>query len=226
MSSLCLKITACFTMLIDHITYMYVPYGTTGYLIGRGIGRIAFPLFCFMLVEGFYRTSSRKKYLLRLFIFALISELPFDFAFNGFPSMEAVWRSQNVIFTLFVGLLLLCVYDYLRFTYATQPLVFNTMGVIAIVAATALTVFLASDYSYIGILFILLFYLFRGKLIWIGIGMICVIMLFSNKLEYAALLALIPIFFYNQKEGRKVKYLIYLFYPVHLLLLGAISYMI
>lgn len=224
MSSFVLKLIACITMLIDHVFCIFVPFGSTVYWFGRGIGRIAFPIYCFLLVEGFYHTSNRKKYLLRMFLFALVSEIPFDLAFNGFPNTERLLRSQNVMLTLFIGLLLLNVYEYLKNTYLDQPIVFNTMGVIAIIAASALTVFLATDYSYVGILFILVFYLFRGKKVWIAAGLAAVIVLFSNKIELAALFALVPIFFYDGKEGRKIKYVFYAFYPVHLLILGLIHY--
>lgn len=194
-------------------------------MLGRGIGRIAFPIYCFLLVEGFYHTSSRKKYLLRMFIFAVLSEIPFDFAFYGFPGTARLLAGQNVMITLFIGLLLMNVYEYLKMAYLNQPLIFNTAGVIAIVGASALATFLAADYSYVGILFILVFYLFREKKIWIAVGLAAVIVLFSNQIELAALIALIPIFTYNGKEGRKIKYVFYAFYPVHLLVLGLIKYL-
>lgn len=225
MNSFTLKLIACITMLIDHIFAIFVPYSSSVYMLGRGIGRIAFPIYCFLLVEGFYHTSSRKKYLLRMFLFALLSEIPFDLAFYGFPRTARLLDGQNVMLTLFIGLLLMNVYEYLKMSYLNQPLVFNTAGVIAIVAASALATFLATDYSYMGILFILVFYLFWQKKLWIAVGLAVVIVLFSNQIELAALVALLPIFTYNGKEGRKVKYVFYAFYPVHLLILGLIKYM-
>ena len=225
MDSFTLKLIACITMLIDHIFAIFVPYSSGIYMLGRGIGRVAFPIYCFLLVEGFYHTSNRKKYLLRMFIFAIISEIPFDLAFNGFPETARLLDGQNVMITLLIGLLLMNVYEYLKREYLNQPLIFNTAGVIVIVAASALATFLSSDYTYMGILFILIFYLFREKKIWIAVGLAVVIVLFSNQIELAALVALIPIFAYNGKEGRKVKYVFYAFYPAHLLVLGLIKYL-
>ena len=220
MTSFVLKLIACITMLIDHITYLWVPVRSNFYLVGRGIGRLAFPIYCFLLVEGFYHTSNRKKYLLRMLFFALLSEIPFDFVFNGFPATERLMDSQNVMVTLFLGLLLLNIYESLKEQYLTQPMIFNTLGVIAIVAFTSFAIFVSSDYRHVGILFILVFYLFRGKKLWIALGLAAVIIMFSNWIEIFALLALVPIFFYNGQEGKKIKYVFYAFYPGHLLVLG------
>ena len=81
MSTFALKLIAIITMAIDHVTAVFIPNNTEVYLVGRLIGRLAFPIFAFLLVEGFFHTSNIKKYLTRLGIFALISELPFDLAF-------------------------------------------------------------------------------------------------------------------------------------------------
>ncbi|MBQ9118462.1 MAG: hypothetical protein IJY09_00190 [Lachnospiraceae bacterium] len=227
MSTFILKIIACITMLIDHTFMIFVPFGTTAFWIGREIGRIAFPIYCFLLVEGFLHTSSRTKYLIRLFVFALISEFPFDLAVYGIPkSAELAMQTQNVMFTLFIGLGLLCIYDWLLRKYSiTQPVTFNALAVMAIIAASGITIWLASDYSYVGILFILIFYLFRGKKLWIAAGLLFVILAFSNKFELGAMMALVPIFLYNGKEGGKksLRYAFYAFYPVHLLILGLIG---
>lgn len=134
-----IKIIAIVAMLIDHIAavilgriLMYRGYGiasmnsdmmdhwmsqgTNAVLliscsIMRLIGRFGFPIFCFLLIEGFVHTRSRKKYALRLFLFCLISEIPFDLAMTGkwyYPSY------QNVFFTLFIGFLAMCGYDYVQ----------------------------------------------------------------------------------------------------------------
>lgn len=224
MTSFALKLIACITMLIDHFTYIFIPFGSLWW-VGRGIGRIAFPIYCFLLVEGFYHTSNRKKYLLRLLIFALISEIPFDLAFNGFPGADTarLMNSQNVMWTLCIGFLLMMAYEGLKIKYPWNSPVFLLLGVLYILAFSGLAAILSTDYDFKGVLFILIFYLFRRKIIWIAVGLAVVIALFSIPLELAALFSLLFIVFYNGKEGRKVKYVFYLFYPVHLLILGIIG---
>ena len=98
MSSLVLKITALITMIIDH--YGAIFQGNI--IIYRIIGRLAFPIYCFLLVEGYTHTSNIKKYASRLIAFAIISEIPFDLAFFGKIGFE----HQNIFFTLFIGCLL------------------------------------------------------------------------------------------------------------------------
>lgn len=118
-SSSTVKLVGIITMLIDHLAatvllrYMYAGHWSNGlyilYTLLRLVGRLGFPIFCFLLVEGFERTRSRAKYALRLLLFALVSEVPFDLAFSG-SVLE--FGYQNVYFTLFLGLLAICVYDY------------------------------------------------------------------------------------------------------------------
>lgn len=116
-----LKMVGVITMFIDHLGLAVIgrmirsggqpDYLHSVYSVMRWIGRLAFPIFCFLLVEGFARTRNRAKYLLRLGIFALISEVPYDLAFRA-TVLE--FDHQNVYFTLFLGLLSLCAYVWLE----------------------------------------------------------------------------------------------------------------
>ena len=101
-----LKWIAMVTMVLDHVGCIFVPVKTMPvcYYLLRGIGRVSFPLICFLLVQGFFYTHSRRKYLFRLWCFALVSEIPYDLAFFG-----RVWNpwNQNVFVTLAIGLMML-----------------------------------------------------------------------------------------------------------------------
>ncbi len=89
--------------LMEHALLYY------GYMGIRMIGRLGFPIFCFLLVEGFQKTKNVRKYVLRMGLFALISEIPFNLAFTG-KVLE--FGYQNVYFTLFLGLFTLCAYEF------------------------------------------------------------------------------------------------------------------
>lgn len=175
----------------------------------RFIGRIAFPIFCFLLVEGFMHTSNRKKYALRLFLFAFISELPFDLALFNSP---VDWGYQNVFFTLLIGLLVIWAMDAVRKSKFQIPLQLT-----AILVGGFLAWFLKTDYDYKGILLIVILYIFRydRKLRTIA-G--CISLLW----EAPACLAFLPINLYNGKRGLSLKYFFYAFYPLHLLIYAAI----
>lgn len=179
-------------------------------LVLRFIGRLAFPLFCFLLVEGFLHTKNIKKYLLRLGIFALVSEVPFDLAFNN-SILE--FTSQNVFFTLFLGILVLWC---LRYFEETLPAPMAPLRYLAVITGMMIAYFFQTDYAAFGVLLIVLLYEFRNNRKWqciIG----AVLTLFQS---YTAPLAFIFLYFYNGERGKQLpKYVFYAFYPVHLLLL-------
>ena len=184
------------------------------YSVTRFIGRIAFPIFCFLLVEGFMRTGNAKKYALRLGIFALISEIPFDLALS---SAVFEWTYQNVFFTLFIGFVTMMVLDYIERT--EWPFFAKALSSGAILlAGAALAEVLGTDYGAKGVLAILALYLFRRSRQWQLVAG-CAAFLW----EMPALLGFIPIAFYNGKRGMKLKYFFYAFYPVHLVILYLIA---
>lgn len=176
----------------------------------RAIGRIAFPIFCFLLVEGFLHTKNVKKYALRLGLFALISEIPFDLAFEN-RLLE--FSYQNVFFTLLIGLLVLIGLKYFE---ETMPLHLSRLRFIVALTGILFAVFLRTDYDAFGIILIFLLYEFRHlpKLRCIAGA---ILMLFSST---TGCLAFLLIWFYNGERGKQLpKYFFYVFYPAHLLLL-------
>lgn len=223
-----LKLIAIIAMAIDHFAASILYYGILLpavpiiigsetykiyqlYKVMRFIGRLAFPIFCFLLVEGFLHTSNRSRYAFRLFVFALVSEFPFDWAlFNT----NVTWRYQNVYFTLLIGLLTIWGMEWIREHAASWQV---PLSILVIVIGCLLTWVLKTDYDYKGIILIVLLYIFRFQpLLRTLTG--CV----SLYWEAPACLAFIPITFYNGKRGLRLKYVFYLFYPLHLLLYGCI----
>lgn len=226
-----LKMIAVITMLTDHIgaaliepTFLHASTqeelinllktqsGRQWYTIDmalRTIGRLAFPIFCFLLIEGFLHTRDVKKYAGRLFIFALISEIPFDLAVFG-TWLE--FSHQNVFFTLFLGLMVL--EEYKKAT--AQPI----KQMVVILAGCGAASFLRCDYDITGIIFILLLYVFweNKKLQTIFGGLLAALESFACF--GSGMLAFIPIRMYNGRRGeRNLKHFFYWFYPVHLLAL-------
>ncbi len=239
-----LKHIAYLSMFVDHffavvfMEYMlwrvdqgfFVDEATKVYHMGRAVGRIAFVLFAFMAAEGFCHTHSRKKYLIRLGAFALLSEIPFDLALQG---KLFDLQDQNVYFTLFFGVLALYLLETLH-----GHILLQAAGV-AICCAAAL--FLKSDYMFMGVLLIVVFYLFRGSfwlqflggsiVLYFGIVLIYMVRYWGTYIPLATffnsglselygIFAFVPIYLYNGEKGKQLpKAFYYLFYPLHLLLL-------
>lgn len=227
-----LKIIAIVTMLIDHIgaallennaiirslltsgTFSYELWGTVD-LILRLTGRIAFPIFCFLLTEGFLHTRNAWKYALRLGIFCLISEIPFDLAFFQQPFY---WGHQNVFFTLLLGLLVLIGLKHFEGSGLRNRL----LRALCVIAGFLAARFLKTDYDAFGVCIIVLFYLLLNRPVLRDIGTMLTLLMCSI-LEVTGILSLIPIHLYNGKRGISLKYFFYLFYPAHLLILYGVG---
>jgi hypothetical protein len=213
-----LKWIAVITMIIDHFAasvYTLLPnWSYNTYDILRKIGRISFPLYCFLLVEGFYHTKNLKKYIKKQLIFAVISEIPFDMAIFG--RLAYIYR-QNVYFTLAIGLIAISMLDKLKYRYGLKDLFLKLM---VIVSCAGLAQFANVDYHWKGILFIIMFYYCYNIEKWKRniIGVV------AFSYEITAPLAFIPIQLYNGKRGRQNKYFFYAVYPVHLLIFGLIRF--
>ena len=213
-----LKLIAVITMLIDHIAAslmvrnpipLFTLFGKqiTLYFVMRLIGRLAFPIYAFLIAEGFLHTRSRIRYGVSLLAFALLSEIPWDLNHFG-----VLWyaKSQNVFFTLFLGYVAIWLYEGLKEKRALQ--------VCSVLAVLVSSLLLHADYGITGVCFILLMHALREHELLraaIGVGVL------SSK--WKAGLAFIPLALYNGKrgfiKGPVWKYAFYVFYPAHLLIL-------
>lgn len=218
MNVLILKLIALTTMIIDH--YGAIFQGNVE--LYRIIGRLAFPIYCFLLVEGYFHTKDVKKYAKRLLLFALISEIPFDLAFYG----KVGFTHQNIFFTLFIGLGAIYVLDNKEGKYNfNKAAVSFVAGILAIVFSV--------DYNIIGIIYILAFYFTRDFTKLKQFSSLAIIIFLTNIVSASttqqfALLALPIIFMYNGELGPKNKPLQMLFYsayPLHLLMFYIIKIM-
>ena len=210
LNSFQLKWIAILTMAVDHVGAVLFP----GQLIFRYIGRISFPIFCFLLTEGFFHTRNIEKYMIRLGIIALISEIPYDLAFRN-VLLET--EHQNVFFTLFLGVLLMYILEKSGEIWikATWIILFSW------IAAT-----IRSDYGYKAIILICIYYFLRNNLsakTILGAGWN---IFWGNTIQYYGVLATIPICLYNGEKGKSMKYFFYAFYPVHLLILYIVNRLI
>lgn len=222
-----LKQIAVCSMLLDHIGFLLLPFGPL-YVCFRTVGRLAFPLFSFLLIEGFLHTGNRTRYGQNLLLFAIASEIPFNLACHRtllFP------ESQNVFFTLFLGLLMLtafqhnpCLQNPLFPPYAFLSEIKNILLSTGIVVFFAcLAILLRCDYQAYGIILIALLYWYRTGVFSIALPALFAAFLSVNFFG-AAVFSMIFIRLYNGTRGHQHnKYFYYLFYPLHLLLLTFFS---
>lgn len=198
----------------------------TIYTVMRLVGRIAFPIFAFLVFEGFMHTSNIKRYLTRVGLLALISEIPYNLVVstvnNGTASVLYP-QLQNTVCTLFIGLLMLCAMKHFEAKDTSPKTAIKQLicQLFCLLLTAVIAIVLRTDYSYLGILFIGELYMFRNsKKLQILSG--CILFLGSN---FACLLAFIPIAMYNGTliRSKKFQYFFYIFYPLHLLVLYLIS---
>ena len=261
-----LKLIAYITMLIDHISHILLqngimvtypqcfPYVKPVMILMRGIGRIAFPIFSFLLVEGLIHTRSRIRYMLRILLLAIISEPVFDYANNG---VFYYADYQNVFITLLIAATTMCVLSLIEQNNRLNKniyVLYVLQGIVVIVGCF-LAEFLKVDYGMSGIIIPLIMGVIRRlkldsssafAIYFVATIIARVIrnivnaptyilnpemwyekylMYTINNLQIFAILALIPIFMYDGTKGKPMpKAVYYLFYPVHLSILGLICY--
>ena len=224
MSSFLLKIIGMITMLSDHIGDSLV----RSFSFFNVIGRIAFPLFAFQMTQGYIYTKNFKKLCGKLFLFGLISQIPFMLFLSLFQTGENIW-TLNIFFTLLLGLLAIFCYDKIKNRF---------LGIVAVLFICLSSELFRVDYGAYGVLLIFLFYLWKE----IPIGFFLAnfvfailrygpYMIFMPSLRYILcfIFTLVPsilIAFYNKKEGPKTKYLFYIFYPAHVLILYGLSFLL
>mgnify|MGYP001261951068 FL=1 len=227
-----LHIIAMTLMLMDHLWATLLP--AREWLTCAG--RVAFPIFAFMAVEGYFHTRSFKKYILRMLLFAVLSDIPFDLMYGG------TWFypvHQNVLWTFLLGLLGVWLMEQVRKKGKTW--MYLLVCVLVVPAGLVLGTLCMVDYYGVGVLTVFVFYFLHGRkwwcflgqlaaLYWLNVellgGLMYPVQLFGMEFELCqqglALLALIPIWLYHGRQGyhsKPFQYLCYAFYPVHMLLL-------
>ncbi|MBE6819535.1 MAG: conjugal transfer protein TraX [Ruminococcaceae bacterium] len=225
-----LRILAMAFMICDHLWAKVVP----GNDWMTYVGRMTFPIFAFMISEGFIHTSNLKKYISRLLVFALISEIPFNLFYGGswfYP------YHQNVMFTLLFGLLAIMLIDKARKNKDAKTIVKSALLVILLGIASFIGFV---DYGFWGFLIVIMFYLFRDfPFAWLAQlaamiiincelfeGQFIIVDLFGKSFEFAtqgfAVFSLIPIWLYGGRKGKSSKimqYGFYAFYPLHMIII-------
>ena len=219
-----LKVIAVLSMLADHCAYYLMEHGTPAYDMMRCFGRMAFPLFAFLIAEGFANTRNRLRYLLTILGFAVISELPW-YLLNGADS------THNVMFTLALGVVALSVFDRLC--------EHKWLCCMSILLIAGVAHYSGVDYGWRGIMMIALFYILRRQTIepWLSRhnvnypaqAMRQILFSFPLMAHYGivgAILASAVIFLYDGTrgciKGAAAKYSFYAFYPVHMLIIAVI----
>ena len=222
-----LKLIAIVTMLFDHLALILLSnqdFATDPLLtiaskqislsfILRKIGRLAFPIFCFLITQGFIHTKNIKKYIFNLLLFAIISEVPFDLMVGG---KFIYLGKQNIYFTLLLGILALWVIDNIN-------IIFKKYLLLALIITAA--IILKVDYGQTGVMLIILIYVLRDKP---AVQAILALPFLSGG--YAALCSFIPINMYNGErgfiKGKTIKYIFYIFYPLHIIILLLIKFIL
>lgn len=227
MSAFVLKVIAMVTMACDHSSYLI--FGGFSFL--NYIGRIAFPIFAYQITEGYCHTSNLKKYFFRLLVFAIISQIPFML----FLSIYSNSFHLNIFFTLLLGLASITVYDKIN-NLSTNNAIFHNLyqflGILSVLTLSSISHFTKCDYGYFGVLAIFSFYLFKNRKILMNLSFIILVLIYYGKnllfgnffntyllIIVFTILSLLFINLYNHKKGRDTKYFLYIFYPLHLLII-------
>ena len=230
MTGFILKIIALITMVLDHIKYA-VP--VTNCFLTQYFGRLSFPIFAFVTTDGWGHTRNKKRYILKMFIFAFISQIPFMM----FRSLVADKFLLNIMFTFLFAILGLWSLDF--FENRKELSNFLKFLIMFCICATILACgfIIPVDYNWFGIAVVWLFYILRNNKVARTITYPILVILYylsayMTNINAINILSVIftalpgfIILFYNGKEGRKMKYFFYTFYPVHMLIVYGLSFL-
>ncbi|MBV1756903.1 MAG: conjugal transfer protein TraX [Dethiosulfatibacter sp.] len=201
-----LKIIAMVTMAIDHIAFYLLPYSSTSYIIMRMIGRLAYPIFAYYIAMGYKNTSDLNRYILRMGIFALITQIPFYFFVHKTFYL-------NVMFTFTLALIMLKLFD--KKNYLWFALIF-------------IADFLRMDYGAYGLIIVLIFHVFSEEKTKMYVYLLILTLVYNSLdvLQYGAFnirmytqvlsVMALPLIYTDFPALRINKYISYLFYPVHI----------
>ncbi len=212
-----IKLIACLTMLIDHVCLVFFPNAFVAGVMRQSVGRMAFPLFVFMLGQGFFYTRSRIRYCRNLLILAIVSEIPYDFLFNH---TLFYWKDQNVIFTLLTALILFCLLE--RFN-GKLPL-----QILFCAGFAAAAQFLRLDYGLFGIAAAVIVYYTNALEPYQSCAYSCIPLILGFG-SIGTLLAALPLLIYKKTGGRfsaPAKLAFYIFYPGHIAVLLLIQHLL
>lgn len=215
MTSFVLKIIAIISMLSDHVGYTIFNKVT----FCNFIGKISFPIFAFLISEGYLHTKNLKKYLIRLILFALLSQIPFMLFFSTF---NIYGFNLNIFFTLLLGLISIIIYEKTDKSFISI-IIFLLLAILAQITNC--------DYGFFGVCLIFLFHAFKNNKFKMNISILLITLIRYSLLFFTSLninyiyfgifscISLIFINLYNNKKGKNIKYFFYIFYPLHLLIL-------
>lgn len=225
-----LKLIAIIAMVIDHISWAFVPFGSILGQIMHIVGRLTAPIMCFMIAQGYYKTRNVKKYALRIGVFAVISHIPYIYFHTG---KLGIFYQTSIMLPLFLGLLALIIRDNTRYSVSAKNVIIFILVLISTVG----------DWGGIAVIWIIIFgsfqYSMNTKIKYFCISTAVIIALniifcaansvwYNNLFQLGIFLAVPFIMNHNgvRKTGNVGKWFFYIFYPAHLLLIGLLKYVI
>lgn len=224
-----LKIIALVCMIIDHIGLAFFERGTVLYTVLRlVIGRVAYPLYCVLMVDGFFKTKHRLHHVLTFLFLALLSELPYNLLLSG-GSMWFYSAKTNVMVSWLLGFLCLMSYDYIEHHLKSSGFLRSFCLFCTFFAFACISYWLSVDYNYLGICCVTICYFWKSSdretPLWVLCCVACAILIFGLE-TWGVLLSILICLLYDESKvcsrSLPVKWFFYLSYPIHLWILALI----